>query len=441
MITTIVLQPQSGVATWYVRPTDSITTLRTLIAESNLQTALSQSQNLYFVAYSDNIYVYVPQYPTQRLPQTPALIVPSQPSSPGLRGTVDPRHPHSINSLVVERLGNEEVVATVRDDGDVSLWLVRHIMHSIERRTADGSTLSPLADEIKPIFQENVGQSAWGLAIHSEARILAVSANTHNITVYRFGLAREASDEGTASDDGASTQHRAMDVTHSIINGSSNIPHIAFCNTGDDPQGQWLLTTDIGGNCRAMNLDAMQTNQTFRFGPVTSYLDTHDRFNSGWGIFFLDRRSFIPESSMNAAVGLERGERLPGLENDPTVWDISETASNVPRCAAKFSATSGRRSRERRSTSVASPGSSSQLEREAASSPENATPSEPDSTMIDGGSDSTSQELDEESGDSEDSDYMAEFEFEDEGKHLLDPSSYWLKQTSRNRYIDPRDTF
>lgn len=83
MITKVVLLPQSGDATWYVRRSYGIVTLRTLIAERDLQRALSQSQNLYIVAYSGDIYVYVPQYPTQELPQTPALIVQSQPTGPG----------------------------------------------------------------------------------------------------------------------------------------------------------------------------------------------------------------------------------------------------------------------------------------------------------------------------------------------------------------------
>lgn len=387
------------------------------IAKGHSQTAFSQKQNLYFVAYGSDIYVYVPQYPTQALPHAPALIVPSQPSRPGLRGTLDPRHPHYINAIVVERLGNEEVVAAVRDDGDVSVWLVRHVMHAVARRAEVGSSLSPVAEEVKATFQANVGQSAWGLAIHAEARLIAVSANTHRISLFRFGLARESrtNREVTSNVDAASStcQDRTVDVTLEVFNGSSNIPHVAFCNTGDDPQGRWLLTTDIGGNCRAIDLDVMQTYQTFRFAPVSNYLESHDRFNAGWGIFFLDRRSFIPEDSMNAALGLEKGERLPGeqvpgLYGNPPFWDISATVSHVPRCAAKFSASRrcGRRSRERRSTSIASAGTSSQLAREAASSPDDAAVSASDNTMMEAENDDVDPEIHDDNSDDYDySDY------------------------------------
>ncbi|EME85581.1 uncharacterized protein MYCFIDRAFT_41253, partial [Pseudocercospora fijiensis CIRAD86] len=152
------------------------------------QTGLSQLQNLFFVAYSSQIYVYVPHFSTQALPPKPALIVPSQPSTPALQGYLDSTNPHSINNLVVQFLGNEEVVAVVRDDGDVDAFLVRHILQAIERRTEHHGRIDTRADEVKPIFQSNVGKSAWGLAIHSQARILAVSANTHSITVFKFGL-------------------------------------------------------------------------------------------------------------------------------------------------------------------------------------------------------------------------------------------------------------
>ncbi|KAI7583679.1 hypothetical protein KC316_g7134, partial [Hortaea werneckii] len=61
----------------------------------------------------------------------PVLIVPSQPTSPGLRGYLDPHEPHSINHLIVQHLGRDEVIATVRDDGDVEAILVRHIVQAI----------------------------------------------------------------------------------------------------------------------------------------------------------------------------------------------------------------------------------------------------------------------------------------------------------------------
>lgn len=295
--------------------------------------------NLFFVGYSSEIYVYLPQFPTQAIPQKPALIVPSLPSRPGLRGYLDTTNPHSINNLVVQNLGNEEVVAAVRDDGDVDAFLVRHIVQAIERRAEPDNRTGAVAHEIKPFFQSNVGKSAWGLAIHSQARVLAVSANTHSITVFKFGLvvdAKDATSDGEEDDSSAASQQRHMDVTHRVYNGTSNIPYIAFCNTGDDPKGRWLLTTDISGFCRSIDMDTMQPSNTFRFGIGANHFTSHDRFNSGWAIMFLDRKSFVPEKSFHAALGLEEDETLPGVSIGPDLWDIGYHASHVPDCSEKF---------------------------------------------------------------------------------------------------------
>ncbi|KXT18562.1 hypothetical protein AC579_2297 [Pseudocercospora musae] len=326
-------------------------------------TGLSHLHNLFFVAYSSHIYVYLPHFSTQALPRTPALIVPSQPSSPALQAYLDPTNPHSINNLVVRLLGNEEVVAAVRDDGDVDAFLVRHILRAIESRTEHHTHLAAVAHEVKPIFQSNVGKSAWGLAIHSQARILAVSANTHSITVFKFGLVAEPED-ATPHDAHAHAQHapsRKMDVTASVFNGTSNIPYICFCNTGDDPKGKWLLTTDISGFCRSIDLDSMQPAQTFRFGVPSNHFTSHDRFNSGWAILFLDRKSFMPEKSFHAAVGLEPDETLPGVNNASKLWDIGATVSHVPDCAEKFTLSKKRKPRDssRPQSSITSPLSTS----------------------------------------------------------------------------------
>ncbi|KAF2161497.1 hypothetical protein M409DRAFT_59193 [Zasmidium cellare ATCC 36951] len=306
-------------------------------------TALSQHANLYFVAYADRIFVYRPRYHTQALSQEPALIVTSQPSTPARPGYIDARRPHAINNLVVQCLGSEEIIATVRDDGDVDAFFVRQIIHAIERRAEPGSSVGVDADEVKPFFQSNVGMSAWGLAIHSEARILATSANTHSITIFKFGLVdadgQDEPQEGEELDESGTKpeRHRKTDVTEQVLNGTSNIPHIAFCNTGDDPEARWLLTTDIGGFCRSIDLWEMATAQTFRFGGQ-SYVSAHDhdRFNSGWTIMFLDKRSFLPEDDFRAALGFEEGEIDSGVKSEQNLWDIGGSIDHVPDASERF---------------------------------------------------------------------------------------------------------
>lgn len=308
--------------------------------------------NLLFIAYGQSIHVYVPSFPSQEIAEKPSLIFTSQPSSHGLTGYIDQRNPHTINNLVVELFGTEEVIAVVRDDGDVDGFLTRHIVQAIERRDEPGSTIGIEGDEIRPFFQSNVGLSAWGLAIHSEARILATSSNAHEVRVFKFGLLRADALESLASEDGndssestgestaAGKQHRKTDVTHHVLNGETNIPCIAFCNTGDDPDARWLLTTDISGVCRVMDLRSLEALQAFRFGRsfATAHLRGFDQLNAGWAIMFLDRRSFRKEHDLSFALGVEDGVEkvLPKVHRSGEIWDLSNTARRLEEYAEPF---------------------------------------------------------------------------------------------------------
>lgn len=53
-------------------------------------------------------------------------------------------------------------------------------------------------------FLENVGSSAWGLAIHQKSRLIAVSSNNHEVTVFVHGINKNepcnCAEEGTAFD-------------------------------------------------------------------------------------------------------------------------------------------------------------------------------------------------------------------------------------------------
>lgn len=331
------------------------------------------------------------------------MIIPTQPSESGLPGHLDFDYPydaHAINNLLVQKLGRDEVVATVHDDGDVGVILVRHVVHAIKTRISSGTTEDLTADNVKPIFQRNVGISAWGLAIHSQARVIAVSSNNHEVTVFRFGLVDEPTtprgfrrkgrrreqrrDEANLSPDeplftpsaqtppgdageDVSRPARTTDVTRQVLNGEANIPHIAFCNTGDDPDAKWLLTTDISGICRVMDLDRFRLTQAFRFGPsfALGSQGQHDPINAGWGMMFLDKRSFIPGPTLEAALGLGKGESVPDLKTDVRVWDLSKTLRHLDDVSKAFvqpkkkdsrqSTPSRSRSMSQRTSEVSSP--------------------------------------------------------------------------------------
>lgn len=332
------------------------------------QTGLSSVHNLYFVAYGEHIYVYVPQFPQQKLSEQPVLIFTSQPSAIQLPGYIDQRNPHAVNNLVVQYLGSEEVVAVVRDDGDVDAFLVRHIVQAIERREEPDSTIGVEGDEIRPFFQSNVGISAWGLAIHSAARILATSSNAHEVRVFKFGLLHTDDDETSSEDNDTlldaeneesdRVHERKTDVTHHVLNGETNIPYIAFCNTGDDPDARWLLTTDISGVCRVMDLHTLQCVHAFRFGRsfATQQTSGFDRLNAGWAIMFLDRRSFQEEDDAYNALGADFENALPKVHQNGDMWDLSRTTHRFKESSEPFyyNANPLRANRQRSSRSIPS---------------------------------------------------------------------------------------
>lgn len=206
--------------------------------------------------------------------------------SPNATGYIDERDPHAINSITVGELGFEEVLVSAHDDGDVCAWYTRDL-----RRIA---------------FRLSVAKSAWGVALHKERRLLAVSANTHHIQVFELAIGRnpedlddENQDEGEGEDEEGSlfgdedcgesshsgsrkrqrrrrrTESRSPDesggeeedestwtdttshkrrrrrkfpvkdkIVKTLIGHGQNIPNISFL---DDPSGRWLVGTSIDG--------------------------------------------------------------------------------------------------------------------------------------------------------------------------------------------------
>ncbi|KAI9800359.1 MAG: hypothetical protein M1825_004129 [Sarcosagium campestre] len=270
----------------------------------NSLTALSQECNLYFVAELDRIAVYPPEYPDQTLPRYPSLVIKLPPAQPQRPGYIDVDHPHAVNHLVVSDLGDDEVLACVCDDGDVLAYRVRHILETLQRlkqtpfeehvatklgvdvqsiRMNDNGVLHSRNNaandarlgvevEIKPFFHNDVTKSAWGLAMHKNARMIAASSNTHRITVFAFGLAGapfqstrdNAGTDVSETDPGDTTSERDghfafpgcpltaaferdKDRRISLRSHSVNVPNISFCNTAKDPYGSWLISLDING--------------------------------------------------------------------------------------------------------------------------------------------------------------------------------------------------
>ncbi|KAG8625669.1 hypothetical protein KVT40_006070 [Elsinoe batatas] len=287
-------------------------------------TGLSNTHNLYFVAHASEIIVYEPRFPAQDLSSSFSLVVSTPPSVRGLQGHIDPRNPHAINNLVVDYLGSEEILAVVRDDGDVDAYLTKHISAAIERRRCALNSLSVVAAEIRPLLHRNVGNSAWGLAIHTEGRLIAVSSNNHEFNIFKFGLADHTGDESVnVSSECSQFSDREQDEHIRLPNGGANIPCIAFCNSGHDPDGRYLLTTDISGLTRWWDLRSRAGPQGMYTGRSPRQTSAFSEDCAGWGVAFLDPRAFAEVDDFHGAAFPAAAKNAADLKYDSAVWDLT----------------------------------------------------------------------------------------------------------------------
>ncbi|KAJ8059196.1 hypothetical protein OCU04_012167 [Sclerotinia nivalis] len=145
--------------------------------------ALSQRYNMYFVAYMDTIHITKPRTLKQIIPGVPDLILRLPVSKHAGRGYLDEARPHSVNNMIIGNLGNKEILLFCSDDGDVTAYYTDLLAEELQQ--AEESTASSIpVGNTRPFFQENVGESAWGLAIHQKSRLIAVSSNKHEVTVF-----------------------------------------------------------------------------------------------------------------------------------------------------------------------------------------------------------------------------------------------------------------
>lgn len=284
------------------------------------------------MAFDDTIHVYQPSFPDQNLGTEPALILCPPTSAPDLHSGIDREEPHSITRLLVDYLGNEEVILATCDDGDVVGYRIEEVQKTLDRRSEwpPSDTKSSQGVQPKLFLHRNVGASAWGLAIHRHARMIAISANTHNVTVLAYALAdsKEASSYGFSEDaldtadedtpDFPSPRKRDHIITLSL---TANIPAVSFDNTGKDTDGRWLFSSSIDGRSTLWDLHKPQSPaRVFHMGTCSSTILEHeapritygycaclhpDRIPHGaWGAMFLDLRSIsespLPERTNDA---------------------------------------------------------------------------------------------------------------------------------------------
>lgn len=213
------------------------------------------TEQLYFVAYQSQIFVYVPRsIARQRLPRRPDCRLRCEPSSvaPYIGGYVDRVVPHSINNLTTGFLGSEEIVVACCDDGEVYAYYTKEIAEWISSQdkspltspTGPKRSKSAFAKPPAHFFRENVGVTAWGLAVHRKSRLIAVSSNRREVTVFAFALdhstqrGQEDQPEVLAREGPAAfvrKRSKNWRIVLALGPHASNVPNICFI---DDEQGE-----------------------------------------------------------------------------------------------------------------------------------------------------------------------------------------------------------
>jgi hypothetical protein len=317
-------------------------------------TALSQRYNLYFVAVGDHIAVYQPSFPFQKLSRDPALRIKRSLAEPEADGYLDRHRPHAVNHLIVGDLGTEEILLLSTDSGNVAAYHTKAIEEAIYRNPYKFSTAG-WSDFVglRPFFTHWVEESAWGLAIHTAGRMVAVSANkpyhwltsdsSAKITVFAFALtnSQPSAQEDDMSDeepDGERvdwydwtpqtinsvrpSRDRNFKITLGGRNGHvSNIPSISFINTSEDPDGSWLLSTDITGATKLWRIWQGICHITYDCG---GHQPEPDMGGAGWIVAALDPSAFRPAYTKAQFCGHDRPRPAAHYQGNPAEsYDIT----------------------------------------------------------------------------------------------------------------------
>ncbi|KAG4305519.1 hypothetical protein PORY_001075 [Pneumocystis oryctolagi] len=162
-----------------------------------------------------------------------------------ISGEIDTVTPLSFNSIKVGYLGNEQVLVCCTDSGYINVWFT------------DDLSRSPL------IF--NTGRSAWGIAIHTSKRLLAISSNSHDICLWSLGVSNPFKIWDTT----------ANEWPRKFSGHDDNIPSICF-----NQDGTILSSVGIDATCRVWDVAS---------GTLLHvYLD----FQRGWFVGFIDCLAF-----------------------------------------------------------------------------------------------------------------------------------------------------
>ena len=174
----------------------------------------------------------------------------------------------SINHMITGFLGNEEILLHCCDNGDVVAYYTKDIANVVFKKTSTPKRSKlPLdkrgqpepqrkSTKIQPFFSANVLQTAWGLAIHQKSRLIAVSSNRAEVTVFAFALAPADSPKKHREQDlkepkdnveqWVRQRRRNWTIVLELPKNADNVPNICFLES-EEGWAEKVAAIDING--------------------------------------------------------------------------------------------------------------------------------------------------------------------------------------------------
>lgn len=271
-------------------------------------------------------------------------------------GHIDQGSGHEINNMIIGDLGDLEVIVAAYDDGDVVGYYTHTIAAMIENSARRHKGWMSTPRPPREFFHAAVGASAWGLALHKKSRLLAVSCNLLEITVFAFSLRGPGDSSG---EPGASPTTTFLDYDMSPMEDRSpllasagltanalqrhlrrrtrdwrivltqpgrngaNIPSVDFL---DDEYGEAdkVVAVDVTGCCWMHSIWSLGAN-------ITQVPMLNQNHRCSWGVMVLPDAFFRAAQTAEEFLGAPVSN-IDGYRNAPTglLLDISRSAKLVP---------------------------------------------------------------------------------------------------------------
>ncbi|KAI0196895.1 hypothetical protein F4808DRAFT_303858 [Astrocystis sublimbata] len=305
-------------------------------------TTLSQRYNIYAVAYGEVIHIFrVRSCVDHTLPARPDLTLRPVQSEAGcaVGGYLDEENGHYINHMIIGDLGDMEILLFACDDGDVLAYYTSHIENAL---TLSSNSHVPGSNDLVPFFHENVGISAWGLAVHQKSRLIGVANNSHQVHVFAMALTDPRLTDGEAlprphgcepwisfnKDEGGDLgwilweckhqqtapqkpePHRRQYAYHLSFNlgiEGANMPNIAF-SSNSEGDAVAVYAFDIEERLWILDIWSDSAPMQHEWGLYRTHSLRRQGYPRGWGVLVLPESSFLPTNTYQESLGLRPEE-------------------------------------------------------------------------------------------------------------------------------------